>query len=120
MMAIGFGFLTTFTPIMGTPSWIGWQVLSGIGIRFAISQPWTAIQTALRAEDIRVGLSAIPFAMSIGAPLIISVSQNIFTGLLRDGLSGIPGIDVDGIISHGATDCWNLQLVTKGKCAQRL
>ncbi|KAI0535086.1 MFS toxin efflux pump [Xylaria digitata] len=103
MMAIGFGFLTTFTPTTGTPSWIGFQVLFGIGIGFAISQPWTAIQTALPAEDIPVGLSAISFAISIGAALIISISQNIFTNLLRDGLSDIPGVDVDDIISHGAT-----------------
>ncbi|TGJ79584.1 hypothetical protein E0Z10_g9177 [Xylaria hypoxylon] len=104
MMAIGFGFLTTFTPTTGTPSWIGWQVLFGIGVGFAISQPWTAIQTALPAEDIPVGLSAISFAISIGAALIISISQNIFTNLLRDDLSDIPGVDVEGIISHGATD----------------
>ncbi|KAF2968359.1 hypothetical protein GQX73_g5235 [Xylaria multiplex] len=103
MMAIGFGFLTTFTPATGAPSWVGWQVLFGIGIGFAISQPWTAIQTALPAEDIPVGLSAISFAISIGAALIISISQNIFTNLLRDGLSNIPGVDVDYIISHGAT-----------------
>ncbi|KAI0412173.1 MFS toxin efflux pump [Xylaria grammica] len=104
MMAIGFGFLTTFTPATGPPSWIGWQVLFGVGIGFAISQPWTAIQTALSAEDTPVGLSAISFAISIGAALIISISQNIFTNLLRDGLSDIPGVDIDSIISHGATD----------------
>ncbi|RWA08554.1 hypothetical protein EKO27_g6554 [Xylaria grammica] len=104
MMAIGFGFLTTFTPATGPPSWIGWQVLFGVGIGFAISQPWTAIQTVLSAEDIPVGLSAISFAISIGAALIISISQNIFTNLLRDGLSDIPSVDIDSIISHGATD----------------
>lgn len=103
MMSIGYGFLTTFQPSMGPPAWIGWQVLFGLGIGFAFPQPWTAIQTALPAEDVPVGLSAVSFAISIGAALIISVSQNIFTNLLRSGLSDIPGVDVDGIISHGAT-----------------
>jgi MFS family permease len=108
MMAIGFGFLTAFTPSTGTSSWIGFQVLFGIGLGFAFPQPWTAIQTALPSEDIPVGLSAISFAISIGAALIISISQNIFSNLLREGLSDIPGIDVEAIISHGATDLLNI------------
>ncbi|KAI1114798.1 MFS toxin efflux pump [Nemania sp. NC0429] len=104
MMAIGFGFLTTFTPATGTAPWIGWQVLFGVGLGFAFPQPWTAIQTALQAEDIPAGLSAISFAISISAALIISITQNIFTNLLRDGLSDVPGVDADTIISYGATD----------------
>ncbi|KAI0520991.1 MFS toxin efflux pump [Xylaria bambusicola] len=108
MMTIGFGFLTAFTPSTGSSAWIGWQVLFGVGIGFAISQPWTAIQVALPPEDIPAGLSAISFAISIGAALIISISQNIFSNLLRDGLARIPGVDVEGIISHGATDLLKL------------
>lgn len=104
MMSIGFGFLTTFKPDTGPSAWIGWQVLFGIGIGFAFPQPWTAIQTALSAEDVPVGLSAVSFAISIGAALIISISQNIFTNLLRSGLSAVSGVDIDGVLSHGATD----------------
>ncbi|KAK5635705.1 hypothetical protein RRF57_011417 [Xylaria bambusicola] len=110
MMTIGFRFLTTFIPSTGSSAWIGWQVLFGVGIGFAISQPWTAIQIALPPEDIPAGLSAISFAISISAALIIFISQNIFSNLLRDGLARIPGVDVEGIISHGATDL--LELVT--------
>ncbi|KAI1432072.1 MFS toxin efflux pump [Xylaria sp. CBS 124048] len=110
MMAIGYGFLTSFTPDTSTASWIGFQVLFGVGIGFAISQPWTAIQFALPPDDVPAGLSSISFAISIGAALIISISQNIFTNLLRDGLSSVPGVDVDGIIIHGATDL--LKIIT--------
>ncbi|KAI8953563.1 MFS toxin efflux pump [Xylaria longipes] len=104
MMAIGYGFLTTFKPDTGTASWIGWQVLFGIGIGFAFPQPWAAVQTALPAGDIPAGLSSVSFAISIGAALIISISQNVFTNLLRVGLSYISGVDVNAIITHGATD----------------
>ncbi|KAI1279418.1 MFS toxin efflux pump [Xylaria sp. FL0933] len=104
MMIIGFGFLTSFTPTTGISSLIGWQALFGFGIGFAFPQPWTAIQTALLAEDVPVGLSAVSFAISIGAALIISISQSIFTNLLRRSLSAIPGVDVDHIISSGVTD----------------
>ncbi|KAI0975381.1 MFS toxin efflux pump [Xylaria arbuscula] len=104
MMTIGFGFLTSFTPTTGLSSLIGYQVLFGIGIGFAFPQPWTAIQIALPPEDIPTGLSAVSFAISIGAALIISISQSIFTNTLRRSLSAIPGLDVDRIIRSGATD----------------
>ncbi|KAI0100590.1 MFS toxin efflux pump [Nemania sp. FL0031] len=104
MMAIGFGFLTSFTPNTGRSSWVGWQVLFGLGFGLAFPQPWTAIQTTLPAEDIPAGLSAISFAISIGAALFISISQNIFTNLLRSNLSDFHDIDVDSITSQGVTD----------------
>ncbi|KAI1294502.1 MFS toxin efflux pump [Xylaria venustula] len=104
MMTIGFGFLTSFTPTTGLSSLIGYQVLFGIGIGFAFPQPWTAIQIALPPEDIPTGLSAVSFAISIGAALIIAISQSIFTNTLRGSLSAIPGLDVDRIIRSGATD----------------
>lgn len=104
MMAIGFGFLTSFKPTTGRSSWIGWQVMYGLGMGLAIPQPWSATQTALAAEDIPAGMTAIAFAISTGAALFISISQNIFTNLLRRGLSNIPNIDADKIIKQGATN----------------
>ncbi|KAK0104176.1 hypothetical protein ONS96_005268 [Cadophora gregata f. sp. sojae] len=104
LMAIGFGFLTSFKPNTGRSSWIGWQVTYGFGMGFAIPQPWSAAQTALPVEDIPAGMTAIAFAISTGAALFISISQTIFTNLLRQGLSQLPGIDVDGITKQGATN----------------
>ncbi|KAI1326170.1 MFS toxin efflux pump [Xylariaceae sp. FL0255] len=104
MMAIGYRFLTIFKPDTGSASWIGWQVLFGIGLGFAFPVPWTVVQTALLVEDIPSGLSIVFFAVSIGAALIISISQNVFTYLFRDGLSGIPNVDANAIIKHGATN----------------
>ncbi|KAI1133129.1 MFS toxin efflux pump [Nemania abortiva] len=104
MMTIGFGFLTSFTPTTGRPSWVGWQILFGLGFGLAFPQPWTAIQTSLPAEDIPAGLSGISFAISIGAALFISISQNIFMNLLRNGLSGLHDVDVSNIASQGVTD----------------
>ncbi|ROW08156.1 hypothetical protein VPNG_06962 [Cytospora leucostoma] len=63
-----------------------------------------AAQTALAPEDIPAGMTAIGFPISIGAALFISISQNVFTNVLRQRLSGVPGIDIDRIIGQGATD----------------
>lgn len=104
MMAIGFGFLTSFKPTTGRSAWIRWQVMYGLGMGMIIPQPWSATKTALTAEDIPAGMTAVAFAISTGAALFISISQNIFTNLLRHGLSNIHDIDVDSIIKQGATN----------------
>lgn len=104
LMGVGFGFLTTLSPNTGPAAWIGWQILFGLGMGLAIPQPWSAIQTALAAEEIPLGMTAVSFAISIGAALSTSVSQNVFANLLRQGLHGVPGVDADAILHSGVTD----------------
>ncbi|KAH8655382.1 MFS toxin efflux pump [Xylariales sp. PMI_506] len=103
LMAIGFGFFTTFTPNTGRAAWIGWQVMVGFGGGLSFSQPFTSAQTALAENDIAVGMSAIVFANTLGGAIFISVAQNIFANLLRTGLAGITGVDVQAIFNLGAT-----------------
>lgn len=116
LIAIGSSFLTTFSPTTGQSAWIGWQIMVGFGIGLSISQPWSAVQTVLSTEDIPSGMTAISFAISIGAALSISISQNIFTNLLRQRLSGIPGVYSDSIVSQGVTEI--LQSVPVSERAQ--
>lgn len=104
LMGVGFGFLTTLTPNTGPAAWIGWQVLFGLGMGLAIPQPWSAIQTALASSEIPLGMTAVSFAISIGAALSTSVSQNVFANLLRKGLQNVPGVDADAILHSGVTD----------------
>lgn len=104
LMATGFGLLTTLTPTAGSAAWIGWQVLFGLGMGLAIPQPWSAIQTALPAAQIPLGMTAVSFAVSLGAALSTSVAQNVFTNLLRRGLRDVPGVDADALIRQGATE----------------
>ena len=103
LMAIGYGFLTAFTPTTGRAAWIGWQVMFSIGFGLAISQPWSAPQTVLAQKDIPAAIAAVAFSVNFSATIFISISQNIFTNLLRQGLPHVPGIDVDDIINQGAT-----------------
>jgi hypothetical protein len=105
MMAIGFGFLTTFQPSTTHAAWIGWQVMLGIGTGLSFPQPWSATQTALAAKDVPLGLAGVGFAISLAAAVSISASQNVFTNLLREGLQAgaIPGVDAGDVIQQGAT-----------------
>ncbi|KAJ5508768.1 hypothetical protein N7527_010911 [Penicillium freii] len=105
MMAIGFGFLTTFQPSTTHAAWIGWQVMLGMGTGLSFPQPWSATQTALAAKDVPLGLAGVGFAISFAAAVSISVSQNVFTNLLRKGLQAgaIPNVDAGDVIRQGAT-----------------
>ncbi|KXG54684.1 Major facilitator superfamily domain, general substrate transporter [Penicillium griseofulvum] len=105
MMAIGFGFLTTFQPSTTHAAWIGWQVMLGMGTGLSFPQPWSATQTALAAKDVPLGLAGVGFAISFAAAVSISVSQNVFTNLLRKGLQAgaIPNVDAGDVIQQGAT-----------------
>ncbi len=105
MMAIGFGFLTTFKPSTTHAAWIGWQVMLGIGTGLSFPQPWSATQTALAAKDVPLGLAGVGFAISLAAAVSISVSQNVFTNRLREGLQAgaILGVDAGDVIQQGAT-----------------
>lgn len=105
LMALGFGFLTTFNPNTGYAAWIGWQVAIGLGGGLSFSQPFTSVQTALVDEaDIPMGMSAVVFANTLGGTLFISVAQNIFSNLLSERLASIPEINVDEILNEGATN----------------
>jgi hypothetical protein len=103
LMAIGYGFLTAFTSTTGRAAWIGWQVMFSIGFGMAVTQPWSVPQTVLAQNYIPAAIGAVGFATNISATLFISISQSIFTNLLRQGLKGISGIDIDNIINQGAT-----------------
>lgn len=105
MMAIGFGFLTTFKPSTTHAAWIGWQVMMGMGTGFAFPQPWSAIQTALPEKDVPLGLAGVGFGISFAAAVSISICQNMFTNLLRSGLqvAALPGIDAEDVIQEGVT-----------------
>lgn len=105
MMAIGFGFLTTFKPSTTHAAWIGWQVMLGMGTGLAFPQPWSAIQTALPEKDVPLGLAGVGFGISFAAAVSISICENVFTNLLRSGLqaAALPGVNAEDVIQQGAT-----------------
>jgi hypothetical protein len=104
LMIVGFGFLTTLSLDSDHSAWIGWQAMFSLGLGLAFPQAWSATQAALTPKDIPAGMAAVGFSISLGGALFISISQNIFTQLLKQGLATVPGVDIDKIISRGATN----------------
>lgn len=104
LMSIGAGLMTTFTVDTGSPAWIGYQVLFGLGIGAGMQQPGLAAQTVLSKKDVSTGVAVMFFAQSLGGAVFICVSQSVFSNYLADALPSIPGIDPAAIIAAGATE----------------
>lgn len=110
IMAIGFGLITTFKPDTGSPTWIGFQALAGIGVGLGMQQPLIAVQTVLDIKDVPTGTSVLIFLQTLGGALFVSVGQNVFTNKLISGLQEYAaGLDPRIVLSIGAT---SIQSVT--------
>ncbi|KAL4931637.1 uncharacterized protein BDV17DRAFT_280129 [Aspergillus undulatus] len=115
MAAVGFGFLTAFTPDTMRAAWIGWQVLLATGIGLGFPMPWSAVQVALKhrnkEKEVAVGMAEVGFTIEIGAGLGWR-SVRIYSGinLLREGLQGLSGIGVSNASVKSAEDAERVAL----------
>ncbi|PNS21562.1 hypothetical protein CAC42_921 [Sphaceloma murrayae] len=104
LASVGAGLLTTFTVNTPTSAWIGYQILYGAGIGFALQQPLIAVQTALPDRQVSEGTAIITFIQAFGGTIFISVTQNVFNNqlLANVALRNIPVNPAD-LLSEGAT-----------------
>ncbi|MCJ1296419.1 hypothetical protein MMC34_007985 [Xylographa carneopallida] len=105
---IGAGLISTFTPQTGSPAWIGYQALFGMGVGLAMQVPSVAAQTVLPRKDVSIGAALMMFSQLLGGTVFISVGNNIFDARLAQNLLGIPGIEVGSVVATGATDLKNM------------
>lgn len=103
--SVGAGFLTTFHVDTPAKTWIGYQIIFGLGIGFGFQQPVLAAQTVLPLEDVAVGTAFAMFASLLGASLFTSVAQNRFANSLVQYIvrSGTLDLDPQVVIQTGAT-----------------
>lgn len=104
LMPIGAGLISTWTTTTNHSMWIGYQVMFGLGLGLGMQQPATAVQTVLPKKDVPTGVSLLFFCQTLGGAICTSVSNNIFTNKLAQGLATIPGVDVGTVANVGATD----------------
>jgi hypothetical protein len=103
--SIGGGLLTTWTPHTNTATWIGYQILFGIGVGFGLQQPLIAVQTVLEIKDVATGTSVIAFMQTLGGALFVSVGNNVFNNKLVQELAHrVPSIDPASVLTAGATN----------------
>lgn len=104
-MAIGSGLLTTLAVETGSPPWIGYQVIFGMGVGFGLQQALIAMQTCLSVVDTPTGTAIIMFSQTLGGAIFIAVAQNIFSNQLPRNIAatGVQGISSSLVAGVGAT-----------------
>lgn len=78
LFAVGSGLITTFGLHTGTPKWLGYQVLAGLGVGVGFQGGILVVQTVLPLEDVPVATACISFFQQLGGALLIAVSQSLF------------------------------------------
>ncbi|KAJ6132014.1 hypothetical protein N7471_007229 [Penicillium samsonianum] len=116
--AIGTGLITLYDVDISTGKWISYQIVVGAGIGAGLQIPMTAVQTALKPEDIPVGTAAITFFQTLGGAIFIAVGQSVFqNGLIAGIREYAPDVEPSAIINAGATDMRHV-LLTLGQLDQ--
>ncbi|KAH7355408.1 major facilitator superfamily domain-containing protein [Rhexocercosporidium sp. MPI-PUGE-AT-0058] len=114
VMSIGCGMLTTFTINTGSPAWIGWQAMAGLGIGLGMQLPLIAVQTVLPTDEIPIGTALVVFAQTLGGAIFVCIGQTIFTNkLLHYCALYAPQVDPAVILGIGAT---RIHTVFEGMC----
>lgn len=104
LMPTGAGLICTFTTATNHSKWISYQFLFGFGLGIGMQQPSVAVQAVLARKDVPTGVSLMFFMQSLGGAICTSISNNVFTNKLAQGLAHIPGVDVRTVANVGATD----------------
>ncbi|KAL2430531.1 MFS-type efflux pump MFS1 [Exophiala dermatitidis] len=104
IFAVGCGLLYTLKVDSSAATWIGYQILAGVGGGGCVQIPFIAVQVVLRNKDIPVGNAVTIFFNSLGGAIAISIAQNIFSNSLVEQIPKYTtGVDPRVIMGAGAT-----------------
>lgn len=105
LASIGIGLLYTLDIGTGSPAWIGYQVLVGLGLGLGFQVPVSAVQATLPQIDIPTGSAMIIFVQTIGGAFLVSAGTSAFQAKLTSSLQASDGnVDPLKVIGTGATD----------------
>lgn len=105
MSTIGAGLLFTLDIDSGSAKWIGYQVISGIGIGLATNTPIAVAQASVDISDISVSSSMALFFQTMGGAIFVQGGQAAFTNQMLVKIKQIaPEVDPDLLVATGATE----------------
>lgn len=102
---VGCGLITLYHVDTPTGRWIGYLIIAGGGIGFAVQQGIVAVQAVLPQEVVPIATSLILFAQSLSGAIFVSVGSSLLRNGLETGLEAaqLPGVDVASVLAAGAT-----------------
>lgn len=98
---VGSGLLSTLAIDSPSSRWIGYEVLTSVGLGIAVQQCYTAVQTVLSPEHLTIGSVLVSSFQSLGGAISISVGNTVLLNELYD--AALPGVDIDAVVAAGAT-----------------
>ncbi|KAL8827604.1 MAG: hypothetical protein Q9191_003084 [Dirinaria sp. TL-2023a] len=105
LSVVGAGLLYTLDIGSGANKWIGYQVISGIGIGLGTNTPIAVAQASVDMADISVASSMALFFQTLGGAIFVTGGQAAFTNQLIDRIKEVaPDIDPALVIATGATE----------------
>ncbi|KAI5456770.1 major facilitator superfamily domain-containing protein [Mariannaea sp. PMI_226] len=102
-MAVGGGLISTFVVDTPTHTWVGYQIMLGLGIGQGMQLASLGAQVVLSQKDVPTGVSLMFFAQSLGGSVLVCVGQAVFNNELRSRLATFDGLDVAQVVGTGAT-----------------
>lgn len=98
---VGAGLLSTLQVLPTSWKWIGYEILTSVGLGMAIQQGFTAVQTVLPTKDVSIGTAAVIACQSLGGAVFVSVGNTILENKLLNG--NVVGVNLQAVLNEGAT-----------------
>ena len=101
----GGALLSTLQVNTASAKWIGYEILTSVGLGIAIQQGIIAVQAVLPLEQLPIGTALITSFQSLGGAVFVSVGNSVLQNELVRAVdaSPIPGVDVRAVVLAGAT-----------------
>lgn len=100
----GVSLIYTLDMHASTAMWIGYELLTAIGVGLALQIPMIANQAAVSAEDIAAVTSLSLFCENVGTSLFVAAGEAAFTnGVLNTLATKLPQMDAKHVLDAGAT-----------------
>ena len=101
----GSAVLSTLQVNTASPKWIGYEILTSVGLGIAIQQGFIAVQAVLTLEKLPMGTALVTSFQSLGGAVFVSIGNSVVQNELVRAVdaSPIPGVDIRAVVSAGAT-----------------
>ncbi|KAJ5714091.1 uncharacterized protein N7483_011272 [Penicillium malachiteum] len=104
LAAVGSGLISTFTKNTNTGTWIGYQIIAGVGRGLSIQMPLVAVQTNVPVSQIAVSMAFLKFCQNFGGSLLLSFAETAFDIGLDHALPKYaPGVSAATVSSAGVS-----------------
>jgi hypothetical protein len=104
LLTAGSGALTTLQPGAPSASWIGFQILAGVGTGLGTSLPLLAVRDTLPLSSVSIGYSLVLTAGYLASSISLAIAQDVFVSRLRSEIQQqLPGVDPETIINAKGT-----------------